>query len=484
MRRAAAPAPSWTRTRRSLRGALTTLPVLAGLGLALPAAGQVCESARPTDAAGSAGLSYGSAEVAFLDAPSGRARVHYALAGAHAPPAASTLEPGVPDAIVVAAQAADDAFDKFSELGFQLPLGDGDSPCDSNGDSDATDVYVLNFSAADGQAVPDYCLAGSPKRCAGFVLVENDFRGGGYADVAEGMRTVVTHELFHLVQEAYDHDVERWWAEGSAQWAAKQVYQELSDLERFLPGYFDNPWRPLNVPPAGVVSSFLYATAIWPVFLHEHQDAALVREIYEGFTGDGSGVLETTDLVLQSRGSSLADEFLQFAAYNAATGERASVDAGYAAAADYPLVELTPFAAAPGKSLSEIASGMGAFYYSVESATPVELGLEAEPERFAGLLLPLVDGRVQLTDAAPLPATLEGAGIVVVAGQSLARTDAAFTLSAGTAEPPKSADDDLGASGCAIARPAGTAVGSLSVLLGIVVSLLGLVRRAIVRRRR
>jgi hypothetical protein len=296
------------------------------------------------------------------------------------------------------------------------------------------------------------------------------------------MRTVVTHELFHLVQETYDHDVERWWAEGSAQWAAKQVYPDLGDLERFLPGYFDNPWRPLNIPPSGVVSSFLYATAIWPVFLHEHRDAALLREVYEGFTGDGSSVLETTDLVLQARGSSLADEFLRFAAYNAATGERASVGAGYAAAADYPLVELTPFPAAPGETLQEIASGLGAFYYSVESASPVALSLEAEPDRVAGLLLPLVDGRAELAEAAPLPATLEGAGIVVVAGQSLARTDAPFTLQA--AAPPQKAGADLGSSGCAMAEPRKAQPIGPGLLLGIMVSLLGLVRRATMRKER
>lgn len=459
--------------------------VLAALLLAPRAGAQACESARPTDAAGAAGLSYGSAEVAFYDSASGLARVHYALSGVHAPPESSTREADVPDAIVVAAQAADAAFDKYAELGFQLPLGDADSPCASNGDSDAVDIYVVNFSAADGQAVHDHCEAGPPVRCAGFVLVENNFPGG-YADTEEGMRTVVPHELFHLVQDGYDAEVERWWAEGSAQWAANQVYPELRDLERFLPGYFDNPWRPLNVPPSGIITSFLYATAIWPVFLHERHDAALVREIYEGFTGDGSSVLETTDLILQERGTSLAQEFLQFAAYNAATGERAQPGAGYRAAADYPLVELTPFAVSPGATLDEIASGLGAFYYSVQSSSPLELSLTAAPERVAALLLPLSDGQALLSEATTLPAILEGEGIVVVAGQSLSRTDAPFTLGAGTAKPPEPpqqvSDDDLGESGCSMGPAAPSRPRGLGAVLGIVVSLLGLARRSRLRK--
>ncbi len=436
---------------------------------------QTCQSPRPTDAGGSQGLAYGSAEVAFLDAPSGRARVHYALSGVHAPPAASTRADGVPDVIAVAAQAADDALDEYTALGYAPPLGDGDSPCGSNGDSDALDIYIVNFAAADGQAVPDHCETGSPRRCAGFVLVENDFRAGGYANAAEGMRTVVPHELFHLVQNAYDADVEPWWAEGSAQWAAKQVYPELRDLERFLPGYFDNPWRPLNVPPSGPINSFLYATAIWPVFLHERFDADVVREIYEGFETGAGGALETADVVLQARGSSLAAEFLQFAAYNAATGERATDEAGYLAAADYPLVPLTPFAVEPGAALPENSSGFGAFYYSVATTSPLELGFESDPTRVAALLMPLVEGKARLDQAQPLPATLEGEGIVVVAGQTLDRKNAPFTLTASAQAAPKT-DDEVESSGCSFrpTRPWGPA--NPSALAGIMVSLFGLLR--------
>lgn len=449
---------------------------LAGVGLliAAPAAAQDCESSRPTEAAGAAGLAYGSAEVASFDSASGLARVHYALTGAHAPPAASTLEPEVPDAVVVAARAADDALSEYAALGFVPPLADGDSPCASNGDGDAIDIYLVHFASADGQALLDHCRPGKPRRCSGFVLVENDFRGAGYADVSEGLRTVVPHELFHLVQDAYDADLERWWAEGSAQWAAKQVYPELQDLERFLPGYFDNPQRPLNEPPPGVVASFLYATAIWPVFLHERHGAALVREIYEGFAGDGASVLETTDLVLQARGSSLPRDFLQFAAYNAATGERATEDAGYRAAAEYPLVELTALPTHAGERSSGVTSGFGALYYSVASDEPVRLRLDADADRLAGLLLPLDSGQVRLDRAEALPAVLDGEGIVVLAGQSSAATDATFTLSAESPEPSAPNDDeDLGSSGCALAGGRSSTPWLPFTLLGIAISLLG-----------
>jgi hypothetical protein len=439
-------------------------------------AAMTCESARPTDAAGSAGVSYGSAKVSFFDAASGHARVHYALSGPHAPPAASTLEDGVPDAVVIAAQAAEAAFVKFNELSYLPPLDDGDSPCASNGGSDAVDIYLLHFAAADGQTVPDHCQEGSPKRCAGFVLVENDFKGGGYANVAEGMRTVVPHELFHLVQDAYDADVERWWAEGSAQWAAKQVYPDLKDLERFLPAYFKNPWRPLNVPPNGVITDFLYATAIWPVFLQQRFDSSIVREVYEA-SGQGDGVLPTTDIVLQAHDSSLAQEFLQFAAYNATTDGRGVDAAGYTDGANYPAVPVKALSPDVDPLVSDVDSGLGAYYYSLLPDAPLRVELDADPERMTALLIPSVDGKLDLTGAQPLPATVEGEATIVVASQSLLRTDAPFTLrsaaTTGGAQAGAKGDSGPDSSGCSVGGRSGKNAANGGVALGFVVILLG-----------
>jgi hypothetical protein len=424
-----------------------------------PARAQVCEGARPTQSGAPQG-SYGAAPVDHYDSASGRARVHYARSGPHAPPAAASLEPDVPDAVVVAAQAADDALAKFDELGYLAPLSDQASPCSANGDSEAVDIYLMNFSAADGQAVVDHCQEGTPTRCAGFVLVENDFKSGGYADTAEGLRTVVPHELFHLVQHAYDVDVEPWWAEGSAQWAAKQVYPELRDLERFLPAYFDNPWRPLNVPPSGPITDFLYATAIWPVYLSERFDPAIVREVFEQFAQSRDGAFPATQQVLAARGSSLEQEFLAFAAANAATAERAPAEGGYQHAADYPLLELTPFTLSAGNELMEVASGLGAFYYSVSTPTPVGLELEqGDVKRVEAMLLPVVDGQAQVANSRPLQGSFRGDGIIVVAGQSLARVDAPFTLRVTSVKPnlPGEGDDDEqpDSSGCALSRKPG-----------------------------
>ncbi len=444
---------------------------------------QVCENTRPTDPEGTLGYSYGSAEVAYYDSPQGLARIHYALSGSNAPPPASTLVDDVPDAIAVAGEAADAALQKYVDLNYSRPVSDGDSPCRSNGGSDAVDVYVLNMAKADGQALFDHCKAGTPLTCAGFVLVENDYRAGGYSDTAEGMRTVVPHELFHLVQNAYDSNVERWWAEGSAQWAAKQVYPELHDLERLLPEYFAAPWRPLNVPPTGVAAGFLYATAIWPVFLEEQYGPELVGQVYDRLGAGEANVLDATDAVLEAHDADLPSAFSKFATMNAATGARTPTSGGYAHAADYPEVLITETVpVADGDSIDEVFSGFGAYYYQLHSDAPLELSLDADATRVTALLLPLVDGRADLEAAEPLPTTLEGDGIVVVAGQSQARTDAPFTL---RADAHGGGDDGKGgnaeSSGCAFGRSGPRGGVAAGAAVGLVVSLL---RRLRARRRR
>jgi hypothetical protein len=418
-------------------------------------------------------VSYGAAEVSSFDSPGGAARIWYALTGPHAPVEADSAEP---PAVVAAAHAADAALAKFEALGFNPPISDADSPCATNGGDAKVDIYLADFSAADGQAVSDHCLPGTVQRCSGFVVVENDFARSGYADLTEAMNTVVPHELFHLVQNAYDAGVERWWAEGTAQWAAKQLHPELRDLERFLPTFFRQPWRPLDVPTAGVAADYLYATAIWPVFLSERHGVDFVREVFEGLAAGAATTLSSTTTLFEQEGTTLGEEFLWFAAYNAATGERAQPGVGYAHAADYPLVALTPLDDQPGSSANEIGSGLGAFYYSLETSEPRTLTLDADVTRVAGLLVPLSSGHAALPAAQLLPAPAAGSAIIVVAGQSAAKTDAPFQLTVregGAATDPKGSDKL--SSSCAISRlgpgavpPGGVGFGALFGLLALV----------------
>ncbi len=397
----------------------------AGLSLAMVIGGGAaradCPMTRPTDPGGDGGIGYGSDPFTSYDTPEGRVRIWYATSGSQAPKAA--------DAVAIAGSAVEAAIDQYKAMGYLAVLPDGGYPaCASNGGDGRIDVYLVTLGGADGQTGIDLCTeTGGVSKCSGFVMGDSRFETLGYASFEQGALTVLPHETFHLIQDAYDADVDRWWAEGTAQWAAKQLHPELTDLERFLPAYFDDTHRSIDAPPGGVVASFLYATAIWPVYLSERFGTTIVRSVFEELGESGGTVLDATAKVLAAKEASLGDEFLTFATWNAATGTRAGTG-GYPLAKTYAMVTPAPLAGTDGTTAEVVNSGLGVYYYAIHCDAACDLTLESDPARNAANVLPLEGGVAQLDKVAALPAEIMGDAIVVVAGQSAAKTDAPFTV--------------------------------------------------------
>lgn len=393
---------------------------IALLGLPRLAEAGTCVG-RPTDAGGYAGYTYGAAEVKSFAGTA--VRVHYATSGQHAPNLATTRQDGVPDTVALAADLGDQALGKYAAMGYKAPPSD--ASCASNGGDDKLDIYLVAFAGADGTTVPDNC---NGNVCGSFVLSESTFTGRGYASAQEGFSTVVTHELFHAVQNAYDQGVDRFWAEGTAQWAMKVVHPDLSDFERQLPAFFAEPNRSIDTQPSGVTAGYLYGSSVWPLFLATKYGEDTVRAVYDGEAA-GAKAIDATDAVLKAKGTSLAEAFPLFWAWNAATKAYAGAG-GYPDAAKYPGVKLTPFQ----DGTTGITSGLGAFLYLASSATSWRLALDTDPARNAGLVVPLEGGKAALDRAKPLAGgghvdLGEGDAIVVVAGITTKKTDAKFTLS-------------------------------------------------------
>ncbi len=403
-------------------------PILSLVFAAGEARAEVCS--RPTDPEGYAGYSYEATTPAYFD--TARVRVWYSTSGKHSVRPASGRADGVPDDVASVATVTEEALQKFAAMGFRAPLSDEDTSCGSNGGDGRLDVYLVRFGAADGTTVPERCTTvGAAKQCASFVLAEANFEGR-YPTVEQGIRTVLPHEAFHAVQNAYDADIDRFWAEGTAQWAAKTLDPSLHDLERFLPAFFEEAGRSIDVPPAGVTAGYLYGAAIWPVFLTRRFDAAIVREIFEEAAASGASALDAARSAIVRRQSTLDREWPTFWTWNASTGTRADAS-GYPDAALYPMLPINELV----DVASGITSGSTAYVYHVTPATPVTISLASASEHQAQLL-PLEDGRVVLAKAAPLPATTEGEALVVLTSLTTSKADAPYTLhvTPATFEPP------------------------------------------------
>ena len=306
-------------------------PVLAGA----PASAEP----RPTEGGGPWTFDP-SDELAHWDEPTGTVRVHYSLAG----PNATRLDdadgdsvPDFPQGVALTTAAALTGFTE--ELGLRAPVPEAELGLELGG-SPALDVYLVDFAgAADGRFGVDDCTPG-PLRCAGFLVIENDFAGYGYGSLAEAVDVVASHEGFHAVQAAYGA-LPIWMSEGTAVWAERWYAPQWPDFLRWCDAYLLDPGRPLDQPPLGPVPGFAYGTALWWDFLSVRHDPEVIGEVLAGMeTRGGTEADGMTAVVaaIEARGDALAEAFGQFARWNLATGHRAGVAESHAYAAELEAV--------------------------------------------------------------------------------------------------------------------------------------------------
>ena len=258
-----------------------------------------------------------------IESPDGTVRVWYTDAGDDAVLADDTDGDGAPDFAEEVAVTAEDVLFVYAAAGFRSPEPDDDG---------VMDVFLVDFGgSADGAYTAERCSGGSPSVCSGYFVMENDFAGYGYGDLASAIRVLTSHELFHAVQAAYDSGEEVWFSEGTAVWAEDLYDPGSADFLGFCDAYLEDTGRSLDEPPAGPVPTFAYATALWWKFLAlQHGDDVIV-EILEATEGDA--LLVDMAAVEEVRGSSLAQDWTTFTRWNLATGRWAGAAESYTFAA-------------------------------------------------------------------------------------------------------------------------------------------------------
>jgi len=410
--------------------------VVAVLALPRIAAAQ-CPS-RPADAAGYEGYVYGVPEKTYDTA---KVRVHYATSGTHAPDPATTRGDGVPDTVAMAGDIGEDALTRYADMGFAPPPSDV-SCAATNGGDERLDIYLVKYqSGADGTTVKCAC---SGAKCASFVLTDATFKGRGYPSVKEGFTTVVSHELFHTVQNAYNANTEeRYWQEGTAQWAMKTLHPELVDFENQLPAFFGDTKKSLDVGASGATSGYFYGSAVWPLFLTLRNGKDTVRTVWEA-EGNGTSVFDATKAYIEK-------DFPLFWAWNYGTKDKVGTG-GYPDAAKYPEVKASNVGSLEDGA-NGITSGLSAFFFAGD--VDGEVSIDTDATRNAAALVPLDgSGKPNLEEAKPLPVTFTGSALVVVTGITTKKTDAPFTIKIGTpaVNPTAPPPSDDGGCNCAAAH--------------------------------
>ncbi len=314
---------------------------------ALSASASVRAEPRPTE--GGLWSFEPSDVVVSWEEPRGVVRVHYSEQGPNATWLDDDDGDGTPDYPQLVAALTSDALVYYAEaLSLRPPLPES-RVGEVLGGSAAHDVYLVDFGgAADGRFGIDACIPSDPGRCAGFLVIENDFSGYGYASLEQAVRIVASHEAFHAVQAAYA-DLPTWVSEGTATWATHRFDPTLPDFVNATGGYLADPGRPIYHPPPGPVAGFAYGSALWWEFITTRNDDGLIEQLLVAMD-DADGGTDAEILMegaIVDAGDQLANAWRQFVRYNLAAGFRA----GSAPSHDYAAT-LDPIdAAAEGPTL-------------------------------------------------------------------------------------------------------------------------------------
>ena len=386
------------------------------------------------------------ADEASFGVPDGKILVHYATSGTDAVPAADANADGVPDFVATIATTAEQALDHFATLGFRAPLSDG-----TLGGDGRIDIYLRDLVAADGNTGIDSCDAA---HCIGYISAENDYAQFGYPSVLEGVRSVVPHELFHLVQNAYSNAQPSTWIEGSAVWSVENLFgADNSDFERCLPSFLPRSYRPFERPPGGFGDSYPYGAALWPYFLEHRFGVATVVDAWEASAH--ATFLDAMDVAVRAAGSTIDGAWIEFTRWNLFTGARAA-GGPYPDAHAWPEVPRESAITAAGTIFVE---GLSARYVPITIASRQRIA--ATPTggiHIAAWIVRDGDGigdGLELTAQGTALATMVEAGsyTLVVTGLSRGTITTAVDLSVG--EPlPNEGNDTGGGGGCAATRSA------------------------------
>jgi hypothetical protein len=249
--------------------------------------------------------------------------VHWVESGAHAPPLTDSDGDAVPDYVEKIAADVELAWtQETSVFGFRVPSGDGTAT--NRGPDSKLDLYVADIESTFGPAYVPSETTGTV-----YMVADNDYSlsiipSGDPADGPDFIADVLSHELFHVIQNEYDFLEDRWLIEGTAAWMEDEMYDDLNYLNIRLDSvYGHSAFAAPHVPVDYGAEGFEYGAVLLWRFLGELygtsvgvQDRALIERILELSSQKGPNSLEAVKAAIAEKGDSFSEDFAIFTAVN------------------------------------------------------------------------------------------------------------------------------------------------------------------------
>jgi hypothetical protein len=207
---------------------------------------------------------------------------------------------------------------EIDSMGYYAPPFDGTAGGDS--------LYDVYIDMPLGYAVPEDPSSQYPDRpwaVTSWIIIGNDLRIARYPDdPLPFCKATCAHELFHACQFVfvgqiwYEEDYTSWLLEASSNWIEESVWDELNDVYYYLNDYL----------PVSEISLYhesgrhMYASWIWNQYLSENYGRDILHSIWLKYMEVYA--CAAVDSVLHTLGTSMNDQFQEFAVWNWFTNYR------------------------------------------------------------------------------------------------------------------------------------------------------------------
>jgi hypothetical protein len=203
---------------------------------------------------------------------------------------------------------------EVTTLGYRPPLPDG-----TLGGNSKLDVYLADlgvgfygYCAADDESNPE------SRTAFGYCVLDNDYSPSQFPTNTplQNLRVTAAHELFHMVQYAYDWSEDVWFMEGTAAWIEDEVYDGVNDNVQYLAeSPLTYPYVPLDLWADGLFNP--YGNWVFWRFLSEStgpgstDNPGVVRRVWNA-AADSTYSTQALKQVLIARGSNFPRTFSRF----------------------------------------------------------------------------------------------------------------------------------------------------------------------------
>ena len=200
----------------------------------------------------------------------------------------------------------------IDSMGYYAPPYDGTAGGDS--------LYDVYIDIPAGDAITEELSSQYPDRPYAFTsycTIGNDLRITRYPDdPLPFCKATCSHEFFHACQFVFNGEFLRpedytiWLYESGATWAEEPVFDELNDVYYYLNDYLPISQKSLYHEPG----RHMYASWIWNQYLSENFGGDIIHSIWLKFIE--TFACAAVDSVLHNFGTSMNDQFQEFAVWN------------------------------------------------------------------------------------------------------------------------------------------------------------------------